>query len=51
MDKHTLSLKSLNTILDAIKPEKKLLYDKDYIKHCTAGIRAQNAMTKPIFRH
>ena len=32
MDKHTLSLKSINTILDAIEPEKKLLYDKDYIE-------------------
>ena len=32
MDKHTLSLKSINTILDAIEPEKNLLYDKDYIE-------------------
>lgn len=32
MDKHALSLKSINTILDAIEPEKKLLYDKDYIE-------------------
>ena len=32
MDKHTLSLKSLNAILDSIEPEKKLLYDKDYIE-------------------
>lgn len=32
MDKHTLSLKSLNTILDQIEPEKKLMYDKDYIE-------------------
>ncbi len=31
MGKHTLSLKSINAILDAIEPEKKLLYDKDYI--------------------
>ena len=27
-----MSLKSINTILDAIEPEKKLLYDKDYIE-------------------
>lgn len=32
MDKHTLSLKSLNEILDTIEPEKKLLYDRDYIE-------------------
>ena len=32
MDKHTLSLKSLNVILDRIEPEKKLMYDKDYIE-------------------
>lgn len=32
MDKYTLSLKSLNTILDSIEPEKKLLYDQAYIE-------------------
>ena len=32
MDKQTLSLKALNGILDSIEPEKKLLYDKDYIE-------------------
>lgn len=32
MDKHTLSLKSLNVILERIEPEKKLMYDKDYIE-------------------
>lgn len=32
MDKHTLSLKSLNVILGQIEPEKKLMYDKDYIE-------------------
>ncbi|MEG2427974.1 MAG: aldolase catalytic domain-containing protein [Clostridium sp.] len=32
MDKQTLSLKSINTILERIEPEKKLLYDKDYIE-------------------
>ena len=32
MDKQTLSLKSINTILNRIEPEKKLLYDKDYIE-------------------
>lgn len=32
MDKYTLSLKSLNAILDSIEPEKKLLYDKGYIE-------------------
>ncbi len=32
MDKHTLSLKSLGAILADIEPEKKLLYDKDYIE-------------------
>lgn len=32
MNKHTLSLKSINAILDEIEPEKKLLYDKDYIE-------------------
>lgn len=30
MDKNTLSLKSINAILETIEPEKKLLYDKDY---------------------
>lgn len=32
MEKHTLSLKSLNELLDRIEPEKKLLYDKNYIE-------------------
>lgn len=32
MDKQTLSLKSINTILDRIEPEKKLLYDKEHIE-------------------
>lgn len=32
MDKHTLSLRSLNEILDRLEPEKKLLYDKNYIE-------------------
>lgn len=32
MDKHTLSLKSLNEILSRLEPEKKLLYDKNYIE-------------------
>lgn len=32
MDKHTLSLKSLNEILSKLEPEKKLLYDKNYIE-------------------
>ena len=32
MDKLTLSLKSLGEILAGIEPEKKLLYDKDYIE-------------------
>lgn len=32
MEKNTLSLKSLNEILDRIEPAKKLLYDKDYIE-------------------
>lgn len=32
MDKQTLSLKSINTILDRIEPEKKLLYDKNCIE-------------------
>lgn len=32
MNKHTLSLKSINEILDGIEPEKKLLYDKNYIE-------------------
>lgn len=33
MDKHTLSLKSLNEILDSIEFEKKLLYDQKHIEH------------------
>ncbi len=33
MDKHTLSLKSLNEILNSIEFEKKLLYDQKYIEH------------------
>lgn len=33
MDKHTLSLKSLNVILGQIEPEKKLMYDKDCIEN------------------
>lgn len=32
MDKHTLSLKSLNEILDSIEMDKKLLYDQRYIE-------------------
>lgn len=32
MDKQTLSLKALNGILNSIEPEKKLLYDKDYME-------------------
>ena len=32
MDRHTLSLKALNAILDTIAPEKKLLYDKEHIE-------------------
>lgn len=32
MDKHTLSIKSVNTILEWIEPEKKLLYDKTHIE-------------------
>lgn len=32
MEKHTLSLKSLTELLDRIVPEKKLLYDKNYIE-------------------
>lgn len=32
MDKHTLSLRSLKEILERLAPEKKLLYDKDYIE-------------------
>ncbi len=32
MDKNTLSLKSINAILETIEPEKKLLYDKDYVE-------------------
>lgn len=32
MDKHTLSIKSVNEILEWIEPEKKLLYDKSHIE-------------------
>lgn len=32
MDKNTLSIKSVNTILEWIEPEKKLLYDKSHIE-------------------
>lgn len=32
MDKHLLSIKSVNEILEKIKPEKKLLYDEIYIE-------------------
>ena len=32
MDRHTLSLRALNAILNAIAPEKKLLYDKEHIE-------------------
>lgn len=32
MDKNTLSIKSVNTILERIEPEKKLLYDKKHIE-------------------
>lgn len=32
MNKHTLSLRSLTKILERLEPEKKLLYDKDYIE-------------------
>lgn len=32
MDKHTLSIKSINEILDKIEPEKKLLYNQDCIE-------------------
>lgn len=33
MDKHTLSVRSINEILDQIKDEKKLLYDQKYIEN------------------
>lgn len=32
MDKHTLSIKSINEILDKIEEEKKLMYDQKYIE-------------------
>ena len=32
MDKHTLSIKSINTILDKIEQERKLMYNKKYIE-------------------
>lgn len=32
MNKRTLSIKSINLVLDIIEPEKKLLYDKSYIE-------------------
>lgn len=32
LDKHTLSVKSINEILKGLKGDKKLLYDKDYIE-------------------
>lgn len=32
MDKHTLSIKSINTILERIEPEKKLMYSERYIE-------------------
>ena len=32
MDKHTLSIKSINEILEKLQGEKKLLYDKSYIE-------------------
>ena len=32
MDKHTLSIKSVNEILECIEPEKKLLYDQSHIE-------------------
>lgn len=32
MDKHTLSIKSVNEILECIEPEKKLLYDQTHIE-------------------
>lgn len=33
MDKHTLSMKSINEILDTIESGKKLMYDQEYIEH------------------
>lgn len=51
MDKHTLSLKSINTFWMRLSRRKNCSTTKITLKHCTAGIRAQNAMTKPIFRH
>lgn len=32
MDKHTLSMKSINEILDTIEPDKKLMYNQEYIE-------------------
>lgn len=33
MDKHTLSMKSINEILDTIELDKKLMYNQEYIEH------------------
>lgn len=32
LNKHTLSIKSINEILEKIEPDKKLMYDQDYIE-------------------
>lgn len=37
LDKHMLSMKSINEILDAIEPERKLLYDQEYIEKLYMG--------------
>lgn len=40
MDKHTLSIKSVNEILDCIEPEKKLLYDQAHIEELYLNYQA-----------
>lgn len=42
MDKHTLSIKSINEILDKIEDEKKLLFDKKYIENLYYEYQLEN---------
>lgn len=42
MDKHTLSVKSINEILQKLEGEKKLLYDKNYIETLYAQYQQQS---------
>lgn len=50
MDNHTLSIKSINEILDQIEPEKKLLFDKTYIEQLYFEYQKENCNDEADYR-